>query len=67
VSTCLTGPTNALLAASGGRVRQYTVGIVCGLLAMVFGVFAPLSTRLMVAAPGAFIATLGGLAMLQVL
>jgi benzoate membrane transport protein len=67
VSTCLTGPTNALLAASGSRARQYTAGIVCGLLAIVFGLFAPLFTRLMLATPGAFIATLGGLAMLRVL
>jgi Uncharacterized protein involved in benzoate metabolism len=67
VSTCLTGPTNALLAASGERARQYTAGVVCGLLAMVFGLFAPLFTRLMLATPLAFIATLGGLAMLRVL
>jgi benzoate membrane transport protein len=67
VSTCLTGPTNALLAASGERARQYTAGITCGLLAMVFGLFAPLFTSLMLATPAAFIATLGGLAMLRVL
>jgi benzoate membrane transport protein len=67
VSTCLTGPTNALLAASGERRRHYTAGICCGLLAILFGVFAPLFTRLMLATPGAFIATLGGLAMLRVL
>jgi benzoate membrane transport protein len=67
VSTCLTGPTNALLVASGERERQYTAGVVCGLLAMVFGLFAPLFTRLMLATPTAFIATLGGLAMLRVL
>jgi benzoate membrane transport protein len=67
VSTCLTGPTNALLAASGERSRHYTAGIVCGLLAIVFGLFAPLFTRLMLAAPPAFILTLGGLAMLRVL
>ncbi|WP_308257320.1 benzoate/H(+) symporter BenE family transporter [Pseudonocardia lacus] len=67
VSTCLTGPTNALLVASGKRERQYTAGVVCGLLAMVFGLFAPLFTRLMLAMPGAFIAALGGLAMLRVL
>ncbi|RZT83537.1 benzoate membrane transport protein [Pseudonocardia sediminis] len=67
VSTCLTGPTNALLTVSGERHRQYTAGIVCGLLAMVFGVFAPLFTQLMLAAPVAFVATLGGLAMLKVL
>jgi len=67
VSTCLTGPTNALLAASGERARHYTAGIFCGLLAMLFGLFAPLFTRLMLATPSAFIAALGGLAMLRVL
>jgi len=67
VSSCLTGPTNALLSASGERSRQYTGGICCGLLAMGFGLFAPMFTRLMLAAPAAFIATLAGLAMLRVL
>ena len=67
VSTCLTGPTNALLAASGERTRHYAAGIVCGLLAMVFGLFAPLFTWLMLATPAAFIAVLAGLAMLRVL
>jgi benzoate membrane transport protein len=67
VSTCLTGPTNALLTHSGERSRHYTAGVVCGLLAMVFGLFAPSFTRLMLATPAAFIATLGGLAMLRVL
>ncbi|GEL16512.1 benzoate/H(+) symporter BenE family transporter [Pseudonocardia asaccharolytica] len=67
VSTCLTGPTNALLTASGERARHYTAGIVCGLLAILFGLFAPLFTQLMLATPPAFIAALGGLAMLRVL
>lgn len=67
VSTCLTGPTNALLAASGERRRHYTAGIFCGLLAIVFGLFAPLFTHLMLATPEAFVVTLGGLAMLRVL
>lgn len=67
VSTCLTGPTNALLTASGERSRHYIAGIFCGLLAIAFGVFAPLFTKLMLATPGAFIAALGGLAMLRVL
>jgi benzoate membrane transport protein len=67
VSTCLTGPTNALLTASGERARQYTAGMVCGVLAIVFGLFAPLFTGTMLATPPAFIATLGGLAMLRVL
>jgi benzoate membrane transport protein len=67
VSTCLTGPTNALLAHSGQRSRQYTAGITCGLLALLFGLLAPSFTRLMLGTPAAFIATLGGLAMLRVL
>ncbi len=67
VSTCLTGPTNALLAASGERSRHYVAGICCGLLAILFGLFAPLFTRLMLATPAAFIAVLAGLAMLRVL
>jgi benzoate membrane transport protein len=67
VSTCLTGPTNALLTASGERCRHYTAGIVCGLLAMAFGLLAPTFTRLMLATPPAFVAVLAGLAMLRVL
>jgi benzoate membrane transport protein len=67
VSTCLTGPTNALLSASGERARQYTAGVCCGVLAIGFGLFAPVFTRLMLAAPAAFIAVLAGLAMLRVL
>jgi benzoate membrane transport protein len=67
VSTCLTGPTNALLSASGERSRHYTAGMVCGALAIIFGLFAPLFTGTMLATPPAFIATLGGLAMLRVL
>jgi benzoate membrane transport protein len=67
VSTCLTGPTNALLSASGERARQYTAGVACGLLAMLFGLFSPLFTSIMLATPPAFIVALGGLAMLRVL
>jgi benzoate membrane transport protein len=67
VSTCLTGPTNALLSASGERSRQYTAGIACGLLAMLFGLFSPLFTSAMLATPPAFIAALAGLALLRVL
>jgi benzoate membrane transport protein len=67
VSTCLTGPTNALLTASGARDRQYTAAIWCGSLAVLFGCFAPGAVRLMLAAPPAFVAALGGLAMLKAL
>ena len=67
VSTCLTGPTNAILCSSGERHRQYTGGLLVGLLALVFGLLSPLATQAMLASPPAFIATLAGLAMLRVL
>ena len=67
VSTCLTGPTNAILISSGERPRQYTAAIFCGLLGVVFGLLAPVFTRLMLATPKAFVMTLAGLAMLRVL
>jgi len=67
VSTCLTGPVNAIISSSGDRRRHYTAGIFVGLLAVAFGLFAPFFTRLMLAAPKAFIAALAGLAMLRVL
>jgi benzoate membrane transport protein len=67
VCSCLTGPTNAILTASGERHRQYTGGLVTGVLALVFALFAPGFTRLMLLAPQAFIMALAGLAMLRVL
>ena len=67
VSTCLTGPVNAILSSSGDRETQYTAGVLVGLLALGFGLLSPVFTRLMLAAPAAFIATLAGLAMLKVL
>jgi len=67
VSTCLAGPVNAILAGSGERRRQYTSGLLVSLLVIAFGALAPTFTHLMLATPKAFIATLGGLAMLRVL
>lgn len=67
VSTCLTGPTNAIVASSGERHRHYTGALVVGLLALVFGLFASTFTALLLAAPKAFVAVLAGLAMLRVL
>lgn len=52
---------------SGEKHRQYTAGIFIGVLGIAFGLLAPLFTRLMLAAPPAFIAALAGLAMLRVL
>jgi benzoate membrane transport protein len=67
VSTCLTGPVNAVITSSGEKARHYTAAIVVALLAMGFGLLAPLFTRLLLATPPAFIAALAGLAMLRVL
>ncbi len=67
VSTCLTGPTNAIVASAGERSRHYTGGLVVGMLAVLFGLMSPMFTRWMLATPKAFIATLAGLAMLKVL
>jgi benzoate membrane transport protein len=67
VSTCLTGPVNAVISTSGERHRHYTAALFIALLALGFGLLAPFFTRLMLATPPAFIATLAGLAMLRVL
>ena len=67
VSTCLTGPVNAVIASGGEKSRHYTAALVVALFAMAFGLLAPLFTRLLLATPPAFIAALAGLAMLRVL
>lgn len=66
-STCLTGPTNALISSSGPRNSHYTAGIIIACFALVFGLFAPLLTRWMLATPFEFLAALAGLAMFKVL
>jgi len=67
VSTCLTGPVNAILSGSGERERHYVAALAFCVLALAFGLLAPFFTRLLFATPSAFIATLAGLAMLRVL
>jgi benzoate membrane transport protein len=67
VPTCLTGPVNAILCSTGERERQYTAALFFCLFAFAFGLLAPFFTRLLLATPPAFIATLAGLAMLRIL
>lgn len=67
VSACVTGPTNSLLTSSGEKHRQYSAAVVYGSLSLVFALFAPLLTRLMLATPEAFVLALGGIAMLKAL
>jgi benzoate membrane transport protein len=67
VSSCLTGPTNAILMSSGERSRQYSAGIFMGTLSIIFGLMSPGFTRLLLNTPKTFIVVLAGLAMLRVL
>jgi benzoate membrane transport protein len=67
VPTCLTGPVNAIISEDEDREGHYTAGIIVALLLAAFGIMAPLFTSLILAAPEAFIATLGGIALLKVL
>jgi benzoate membrane transport protein len=67
VPTCLTGPVNGILASGGDVRQQYTGAVLIGILALLFGLIAPFFTRVMLATPPAFIATLAGLALLRVL
>jgi benzoate membrane transport protein len=67
VSTCLTGPVNALLSSGGEKSRHYSAALLFCVLAFAFGLLAPFFTRLLLATPPAFIATLAGLAMLRIL
>ena len=67
VSSCLTGPTNAIVVSSGERERQYSAAMFVGCLALVFGLLAPTFTRLLLVSPKSLVMALAGLAMLRVL
>ncbi|WP_372694662.1 benzoate/H(+) symporter BenE family transporter [Immundisolibacter sp.] len=67
VPTCLTGPVNGILVASGERGTHWLGGLVFGVIMVLFGLFAPAATRLALALPMSLIGLLGGLAMLRVL
>ena len=67
VSTCLTGPTNAIVVSSGEQKRQYSAAMFVGFLALLFGLLAPTFTQLLLASPKSAVMALAGLAMLRVL
>ncbi len=67
VSTCLTGPVNAMLMAGSEPRGHYTGAVLLSLMVAMFGLMAPFFTSIMLATPPAFIATLGGLALINVL
>jgi benzoate membrane transport protein len=67
VSSCLTGPSNAILASGGSPDRHWLAAVILGGMAILFGIFAPLVTNLLIATPTAFLSTLAGLALLRTL
>jgi benzoate membrane transport protein len=67
VPVCLTGPVTGILNLSGPAAQRWVSALVFGGLAILFGLFAPAVAGLGLALPPAFIAALGGLAMLGVL
>lgn len=64
VTSCLTGPTNALIVSGPNKQRHYTAAMVTAVGAICVGLFAPVFVGFMLAMPASFIAALAGIAML---
>lgn len=64
VTSCLTGPTNALIVSSSEKHRHYTAAMVTAIGAIVVGLVSPAFVGFMLAMPASFIAALAGIAML---
>lgn len=64
VSSCLTGPTNALIVSGPNKERHYTAAMVTAVGAIVVGLVSPAFVGFMLAMPASFIAALAGVAML---
>ncbi len=67
VPTCLSGPVNGIISEDEDKAGHYAAGVLVAVLLALFGMMAPLFTSLILAVPQAFIATLGGIALLKVL
>lgn len=67
VPTCFTGPANAILVSSGAKDKHYAAGVAMSILAILFGLFSPIFTQVMLATPKVFVTTIAGLAFLRVL
>jgi len=67
VPACLVGPVTGIFNLSGPTEHRWVSGVVFGVLFLLFGLFAPAIASLGLALPPAFIAALGGLALLGVL
>lgn len=64
VTTCLTGPTNALIVSGPQKNRHYAAAMVTACGAIVVGLFSPAFVGFMLAMPVSFISALAGIAML---
>ena len=65
VTTCLAGPTNALITSSGDRSRHYAAAMVTAVGAIAVGLASPAFVGFMLAMPASFIAALAGIALLN--
>jgi benzoate membrane transport protein len=67
VPVCVTGPSNAIMCASGRMDQRYRAGMFFGFLMLLFGLAAPMAVAYGQVLPAAFIGVLGGLAIVRVL
>lgn len=65
VTTCLAGPTNALITSDPNRARHYAAAMVTAVGAIAVGLASPAFVGFMLAMPASFITTLAGIAMLN--
>jgi benzoate membrane transport protein len=65
--TCVAGPSNAIMGASGTPRERFAAGMAYGVLFVLFGVLAPVAASVSAAIPLAFIGVLGGLALIRAL
>src|SRR5262249_56949933 len=55
ISTCLAGPVNAIISASGERERHYVAGVIVAVVFLLLRPFSPAGPRFLPAlAPGFF-------------
>lgn len=64
VTSCLTGPTNALIVSGPNKNSHYTAAMTTAVGAICVGLFSPVFVGFMLAMPATFIAALAGIAML---
>ena len=67
VPACTMGVVVGIINGVGDQRRRYIGSVICGVLFLLFGAFAPVATELALAMPVAFIGMLGGLALIGVL